>query len=105
LASPAPSAAVPGVSIRDTQPRGGPADGYAPEPGGPPDRERRVADGLGWLAESMTPASDERLWPSGGFGRETDPCNVQHGAAGVAATLLLAVRLGRCGGLPPTPRE
>jgi hypothetical protein len=64
-----------------------------------PDRDRILADGLGWLAEAIAPATAERLWPTTCFGLETDPCAVQNGAAGVAAALLLALRLGHGDGL------
>jgi hypothetical protein len=52
-----------------------------------PDADRLVSDGLAHLVATMTP-DGERLWASGGFGGQTDPANVQHGAAGVLAALL-----------------
>lgn len=57
-------------------------------------RRRLVEDGLSFLVTSMRPPGDdgERLWSSGPFGRTTDPCNVQHGAAGVLAVLVRADR-------------
>ncbi|MEC3992481.1 lanthionine synthetase LanC family protein [Actinacidiphila sp. DG2A-62] len=62
---------------------------------GPAVRDALVADGLAHLVATMAdPAGDpERLWSSGAFGRTTDPCNVQHGAAGVLATLVRADRV------------
>jgi lantibiotic modifying enzyme len=44
---------------------------------------------LSWLLAAASP-DRERLWPSGRFGAATDPCAVQHGAAGVLATLVAA---------------
>jgi hypothetical protein len=70
-----------------------------------PDRDRLIDDGLGWLAHSIAPGSDERLWPTNCSGHESDPCNVQHGAAGVAAVLLLALKLGRGTGLAMPLRQ
>ncbi|MDB1090021.1 class IV lanthionine synthetase LanL [Streptomyces sp. ACA25] len=60
-----------------------------------PLRQRLVDDGLSFLRETMAdPARDpERLWPSGDFGDRTDPCSVQHGAAGVLSTLARAAGL------------
>jgi len=56
----------------------------------------RLIDGaIDHLVATMTPGERERLWPSTCFGASTDPCNVQHGAAGVIAVLALAARLGR----------
>jgi hypothetical protein len=52
-----------------------------------PDVDRLIADAVAWLREEMNP-SGSRLWRSGRFGAETDPCAVQHGAAGVLAVLV-----------------
>lgn len=52
------------------------------------DLDDLVRDGLAYLAAAMTPQA-ERLWPTSTFGQSTDPCAVQHGAAGVLATLRL----------------
>jgi hypothetical protein len=54
-----------------------------------PGPDRLITDGLSWLVAAQTPAAD-RLWPSGPFGVRTDPCAVQHGAAGVLAALVTA---------------
>ncbi|WP_086828031.1 class IV lanthionine synthetase LanL [Allokutzneria sp. NRRL B-24872] len=55
-----------------------------------PDRaDRLIEDGLAHILATMTPGG-ERLWPSGDFGQQTDPCNVQHGAAGVLGVLTRA---------------
>ncbi|MBM7787622.1 class IV lanthionine synthetase LanL [Tenggerimyces flavus] len=54
-----------------------------------PDADRLVDDGLAHLVATMTP-DDGRLWPTGGFGGQTDPGNVQHGAAGILSVLLRA---------------
>ena len=48
-----------------------------------------ITEGLEHVLESMS-GEDDRLWPSGSFGSTTDPCNVQHGAAGVLAVLARA---------------
>ncbi|MFB7663343.1 class IV lanthionine synthetase LanL [Kitasatospora sp. NPDC056138] len=49
--------------------------------------DRLVVDGLRHLAGSARPERSDRLWPTVPSGRLTDPCNVQHGAAGVLAVL------------------
>ncbi len=61
-------------------------------PGPRPDRHRLIEDGLVHLLASMTPAKP-RLWRSTAFGATTDPCTVQHGAAGVVAVLTQAARV------------
>jgi Lanthionine synthetase C-like protein len=58
-------------------------------PAGLPTGDELLADGLDHLTATLTP-DGERLWPSGGFGSQTDPRNVQHGAAGVLAVLVQA---------------
>jgi hypothetical protein len=57
------------------------------------DLDRLIEDGLDYLLATMSPDHRKRLWPSSCFGATTDPCNVQHGAAGVIASLAMAVRL------------
>ncbi|MGK4583600.1 class IV lanthionine synthetase LanL [Kitasatospora sp. HPMI-4] len=52
--------------------------------------DRLLADGLRQLTETATPERSDRLWPAVPFGLLTDPCNVQHGAAGVLAVLARA---------------
>ena len=52
----------------------------------------------------MTPGLP-RLWESGDFGSTTDPCNVQHGAAGVLAVLAGAARAGEHSGLDDAVRK
>ncbi|WP_045305145.1 class IV lanthionine synthetase LanL, partial [Saccharothrix sp. ST-888] len=49
--------------------------------------DRLVADGLRHLAGSARPERSDRLWSTVPSGQLTDPCNVQHGAAGVLAVL------------------
>ncbi|GIH94836.1 class IV lanthionine synthetase LanL [Planobispora siamensis] len=70
------------------------AGAFVRRPGTPPpsrrsatDPGRLLADGTAYLLAQMRPDDPERLWPSGRFGESTDPCNVQHGAAGVVAVL------------------
>ncbi|MBO1418126.1 class IV lanthionine synthetase LanL, partial [Streptomyces sp. FH025] len=57
---------------------------------GPP-LDRLLHDGLRHLAATATPERPDRLWPVVPAGERTDPCNVQHGAAGVLAVLARAV--------------
>jgi lantibiotic modifying enzyme len=64
---------------------GAPA-GPPPTPARPP-LDRLVRDGLRRLTETATPQRPDRLWPTVPGGQRTDPCNVQHGAAGVLAVL------------------
>lgn len=60
----------------------------------PAGRDRLLGDGLARLLHTMAPASADRLWPAGALGDQTDPCNVQYGAAGILAVLTRATRLG-----------
>jgi tRNA A-37 threonylcarbamoyl transferase component Bud32 len=53
-------------------------------------QERMIADGLAHLVDTMNPLRTDRLWRSGVFGSGTDPCSVQHGAAGVLSVLTRA---------------
>ncbi|MEU8511528.1 class IV lanthionine synthetase LanL [Kitasatospora sp. NPDC048722] len=61
------------------------------------DLDRVLADGLRHLAVTAAPGRRDRLWPVVAAGERTDPCNVQHGAAGVLAVLARAALVG---GLP-----
>ncbi|MFE0465023.1 class IV lanthionine synthetase LanL [Kitasatospora sp. NPDC058965] len=54
------------------------------------DGERLLTDGLAFLLATMTPEDEDRLWPADRHGAQTDPRNVQHGAAGVLAVLAAA---------------
>lgn len=77
-------------------------------PGPPPtcvDRDRMLADGLEHLMQTMAPVNAPRLWRSGAFGERTDPCNVQHGAAGVLAVLARAAHAHDNGRLRDTLRD
>ncbi|WAL71596.1 hypothetical protein OU787_08805 [Kitasatospora sp. YST-16] len=56
----------------------------------PPSLDRLLHDGLRHLAHCAAPHRSDRLWPTGPEGLRTDPCNVQHGAAGVLALLARA---------------
>jgi tRNA A-37 threonylcarbamoyl transferase component Bud32 len=58
-----------------------------------PDLDGLVRDGLTFVRQAMTPGLP-RLWASADHGNTTDPCNVQHGAAGVLAVLVRAAQLG-----------
>ncbi|WP_235502898.1 MULTISPECIES: class IV lanthionine synthetase LanL [unclassified Kitasatospora] len=61
---------------------------------GLPGSEPLVADGLAELIATATPERADRLWPTVPGGQLTDPCNVQHGAAGVLAFLARATAVG-----------
>ncbi|WP_367134844.1 MULTISPECIES: class IV lanthionine synthetase LanL [Streptomyces] len=56
--------------------------------------DRLLADGVAHLAATARPGEpgrpSERLWPTTPGGLRTDPCNVQHGAAGVLGLLVRA---------------
>ncbi|MFD8600195.1 class IV lanthionine synthetase LanL [Kitasatospora sp. NPDC059646] len=67
----------------------GPA-GPGPQPADPPPLDRLLHDGLLHLAATAAPERRDRLWPTVPAGQLTDPCNVQHGAAGVLALLARA---------------
>ncbi|WP_285738115.1 class IV lanthionine synthetase LanL [Kitasatospora phosalacinea] len=62
----------------------------AAPPVAPSALDRLLHDGLHDLARSATPQRRDRLWPTVPNGLLTDPCNVQHGAAGVLALLARA---------------
>ncbi|MFE6870252.1 lanthionine synthetase LanC family protein [Kitasatospora sp. NPDC057692] len=64
--------------------------------------DRVLHDGLRHLAATATPSRRDRLWPVVPAGERSDPCNVQHGAAGVLAVL---ARAAATTGLPEDVRE
>ncbi|MFJ3787118.1 class IV lanthionine synthetase LanL [Kitasatospora sp. NPDC090091] len=64
--------------------------------------DRVLHDGLRHLTVTATPLRRDRLWPAVPAGQQSDPCNVQHGAAGVLAVL---ARAASTGGLPADVRE
>ncbi|MEV6973348.1 class IV lanthionine synthetase LanL [Kitasatospora sp. NPDC093806] len=64
--------------------------------------DRVLHDGLRHLAATATPLRRDRLWPVVPAGERSDPCNVQHGAAGVLAVL---ARAAGTAGLPDAVRE
>ncbi|MFF7947648.1 class IV lanthionine synthetase LanL [Streptomyces griseorubiginosus] len=68
------------------------ADGGAADRISDADRQRFTDDGLAHILTTMAAPGDDdrRLWQSTDFGRGTDPCNVQHGSAGVLGLLTLA---------------
>lgn len=68
------------------------------------DSDRLLHDGLAYVLATMGPDDADRLWPSGPFGRTTDPGNVQHGAAGVLSVLVRAHQLLPHEGLEPAVR-
>ncbi len=59
------------------------------------ERDQVLAEGLRHVLEGMM-ENDGRLWPSGRSGSHTDPCNVQHGAAGVLVVLARAYQISGC---------
>jgi hypothetical protein len=61
-----------------------------------PDLDALVGDGLKHVLRAMTPGG-ARLWASGDFGTDTDPGNVQHGAAGILSVLVRADQAGETG--------
>ncbi len=77
--------------------------GYLPEADDAHDAlfDRVIADGVRYLAESADRRA-ERLWPTTPSGLRTDPCNVQHGAAGALAVL---VRAAETAALPDDVRS
>lgn len=79
--------------VRTALAAAGPADQGARGPGTVPDGvlDRVLLDGLRQLARTATPLRPDRLWPTVPAGQRTDPCNVQHGAAGVLAVLARAL--------------
>ncbi|MEU6238368.1 class IV lanthionine synthetase LanL [Kitasatospora sp. NPDC047058] len=83
----------------------GPTAGKAPAAaspvGGGSVVDRVLRDGLRHLATTATPLRRDRLWPIVPAGERSDPCNVQHGAAGVLALL---ARAAVTAGLPDEVR-
>jgi hypothetical protein len=67
-----------------------------PDPDALPDAvaDQLLADGLNHLLRTVDLAG-RRLWPAGDFGDSTDPCNVQHGAAGVLGVFTRAAAVLR----------
>src|SRR6266496_2786883 len=59
----------------------------------PDDLDRLITDGIEHLLGTMTPSAADRLWPTTCLGSGTDPCAVQHGAAGAIEVLVQAARL------------
>ncbi|WP_424641392.1 class IV lanthionine synthetase LanL [Embleya sp. AB8] len=64
-----------------------------PAPPAPAAPDRLLADGLAHLTDTMDPEA-AYLWPAPRSLPDSDPCNVQLGAAGVLAVLDRAVRCG-----------
>ncbi|MEV0187286.1 class IV lanthionine synthetase LanL [Kitasatospora purpeofusca] len=64
--------------------------------------DRVLHDGLRHIAATATPSRRDRLWPVVPAGERADPCNVQHGAAGVLAVL---ARAAATAGLPEDVRS
>lgn len=68
------------------------------------DLDGLVRDGFTHVLRTMTPGRP-RLWASDDFGTATDPCNVQHGAAGVVSVLVRAARTGEHAGQQAALRD
>ncbi|GAA1397991.1 hypothetical protein GCM10009639_36000 [Kitasatospora putterlickiae] len=79
-----------------------PAGRGASGDGGAAVLDQVLHDGLRHLAATATPSRWDRLWPVVPAGERSDPCNVQHGAAGVLAVL---ARAAATTGLPGVVRE
>ncbi|MGA5816316.1 class IV lanthionine synthetase LanL [Kitasatospora sp. NPDC094028] len=97
--------ARPGGGSSDIDRFARPAPGGTPSGGAPSGGaalDRVLQDGLRHLTATATPERRDRLWPAVPAGERTDPCNVQHGAAGVLAVLARAVVAE---GLPGEVRE
>lgn len=74
-----PGTAVPGAPLVPTGSLDGDFDDAA---------WNEAVDGIvGHLLETMDPGDSEALWPLPAAGPSNDPCNVQHGAAGVVGVL------------------
>ncbi|MGW2372079.1 class IV lanthionine synthetase LanL [Kitasatospora sp. NPDC001683] len=86
---PASTAVVAPLWHAVPRPGGDPAPSDVPAD--TPALDRLLHDGLRHLAAGATPERSDRLWPVVPAGERTDPCNVQHGAAGVLAVLARAV--------------
>ncbi|MFC5664360.1 class IV lanthionine synthetase LanL [Kitasatospora misakiensis] len=87
------------------RPAQGPTDGpglvHSDGDGGTAVLDRVLHDGLRHIAATATPLRPDRLWPVVPAGERSDPCNVQHGAAGVLALL---ARAAATPGLPEDVR-
>src|SRR6266496_3372697 len=59
----------------------------------PDELDRLITDGIEHLLGTMKPSAADRLWPTTCSGSGTDPCAVQHGAAGAIEVLVQAARL------------
>ncbi|MCC3776149.1 class IV lanthionine synthetase LanL, partial [Streptomyces sp. UNOB3_S3] len=85
----------PGLdAVRDLLHGGAPTP-REPAPRGPgrlgdAELKQFISDALDHLVGSMNPASPHRLWQTTPFGATSDPCNVQHGAAGILGVLTRA---------------
>ncbi|MFE2725656.1 lanthionine synthetase LanC family protein [Kitasatospora sp. NPDC059327] len=90
---------------RDTGPTRAAGPTAAPAADGPTGAtalvDRVLRDGLRHLSLTATPLRRDRLWPAVPAGQWSDPCNVQHGAAGVLALL---ARAALTDGLPDEVR-
>ncbi|WP_414167029.1 class IV lanthionine synthetase LanL [Streptoverticillium reticulum] len=83
---PAPDA-VPDLLRRGAPPHRAAAPRSRP---GDAEPKQMIGDALDHLLATMDPAAPHRLWPVSPFGATTDPCNVQHGAAGILGVLTRA---------------
>lgn len=87
--------AVPTLPDAPAAPAVPPCPGTAPgdAAGGP--LRRMLDDTLGHLVATMRTDDPAWLWTPGRSGARSDPCNVQHGAAGILGTLVRAHEVRR----------
>lgn len=76
--------------LRSSTPTHRAAAPRSPERLGDAELKQMTGDALDHLLATMDPAAPQRLWLPSPFGARTDPCNVQHGAAGILGVLTRA---------------
>jgi len=59
----------------------------------PAEQDRLIGDAVAYLLATMRPDHAERLWAAAPTDTDSDPCNVQYGAAGTLAVLTRAATL------------
>jgi lantibiotic modifying enzyme len=65
-------------------------NGGTAAPDNPADIDRLISDGIEYLLQTVQPGDQRHRWPTGKSGAATDPCDLQHGAAGVLGFLVRA---------------
>jgi hypothetical protein len=80
--------------LASAAPSGNAPTGYVPPVRlGRPDQDRLIHDGLAYVLAALADSTASTGWSGTSFGRSTDACNVQHGAAGILAVLTRADEL------------